>query len=80
MGIGADWRHSRSMDSMNFALRLSRVTLLGIAHILGSLGIFWLCECCIGRHLAAHAIICLGTAATITLACEGIDRGLTAGG
>jgi len=63
------------MERMNFAFRLSRAALFGIAVVLGSLGIFCLCESCIGAHLAAHAIVCLGSAAAIVLACEGMDAG-----
>ena len=62
------------MDSMDFALRLSRVTLFGIAHVLGSLGIFFLYGSCIGAPLAAPAIVCLGSATAIVLACEGIGK------
>jgi len=57
------------MDSMSFALRLSRVALFGIALVLGSLGIFCLYGSCIGAPLAADAIVCLGTATAIVLAC-----------
>jgi hypothetical protein len=61
------------MDSMNFVLRLSRVTLFGMAHVLGSLGIFCLYGSCIGAPLAAHAIVCLASATAIVLACEETD-------
>ena len=69
------------MDSMSFALRLSRVALFGVALVLGSLGIFCLYgSCigclygsCIGVPLAADAIVCLGSATAIVLACPVTD-------
>jgi hypothetical protein len=39
LGTGVDRRGCRRMDSMSFALRLSRVALFGVALVLGSLGI-----------------------------------------
>jgi hypothetical protein len=67
------WTVFPIMDSMSFALRLSRVALFGIALVLGSLGILCLYASCIGAPLAAQAIVCLGSASAIVLACEGID-------
>src|SRR5271155_2376787 len=60
LGTGVDRRGCRRMDSMSFALRLSRVALFGVALVLGSLGIFCLYGSCIGAPLAADAIVCLG--------------------
>jgi len=57
------------MEHMMLA-HLSRILLRGIAHALGSAGIFCLYWSCMGAHLAAHAIVCLGTATTIALACD----------
>ena len=67
------WTVFPIMDSMSFALRLSRVASFGIALVLGSLGIFCLCGSCVGAPLAAHAIVCLGSATAIILAREGTD-------
>ena len=39
LGTGVDRRGCRRMDSVSFALRLSRVALFGVALVLGSLGI-----------------------------------------
>jgi hypothetical protein len=61
------------MDSTKFALHLSRVTLFGIALVLGSFGIFCLYGSCIGAPLAAHAIVSLSSATAIVLAYEGTD-------
>jgi hypothetical protein len=61
------------MDSMNFALRLSRGVLLGIALVLGSFGIFSFYWSCMGAPLAAYAIVSLGSAMAIVLACERTD-------
>jgi hypothetical protein len=62
---------AEALDHRSFILRLSRTLLLGIALVLGSLGIFCLCWSCVGAHLAAaHAIVCLGTATAIVLACD----------
>jgi hypothetical protein len=67
------WKVFPIMDSMSLALRASRVALFGIALVLGSLGIFCLYVSCVGAPLAAPAIVCLGSATAIVLACEGID-------
>ena len=64
---------AEEMDSMSFALRLSRVALFGVALVLGSLGIFCLYGSCIGAPLAADAIVCLGSATAIVLACPATD-------
>lgn len=61
------------MHDMDFVLRLSRAALSGIAHVLGSLGIFCLHGSCIGIPLAAQAIVCLASATAIVLACEGMN-------
>jgi hypothetical protein len=61
------------MDSMNFALRLSRGVLFGIALVFGSFGIFCFYWSCMGAHLAAYAIVSLGSATAIVLACEAMD-------
>ena len=50
---------------------LSRILLLGIAHTLGSLGIFCLYGSYMGAPLATYAIVCLSSATTIVLACGG---------
>jgi hypothetical protein len=57
------------MGEMSFAVRLSRVALTGIALVLGSFGIFCLYGSCMGVPLAADAIVCLGSATAIVLAC-----------
>ena len=57
------------MSEMNFAVRLSRFALTGIALVLGSVGIFCLYWSCMGVPLAADAIVCLGSATAIVLAC-----------
>ena len=56
-----------------FFSHLSRILLRGIAHVLGPLGIFCFFGSCMGAPLAAEAILCLGTATTIILACAGED-------
>jgi hypothetical protein len=61
------------MNRMNFALRLSRGVSFGIALVLGSFGIFCFYWSCMGAPLAADAIICLGSATAIVLACERAD-------
>ena len=61
------------MDSMSFALRLSRVALFGIALVLGSFGILWLYGSCMGVPVAADATVCLGSATAIVLACPATD-------
>ena len=50
---------------------LSRILLLGIAHALGSLGIFCLYGSYMGAPLATYAIVCLSSTTTIVLACGG---------
>ena len=67
------WTVFLIMDSMSFALRLARAALFGLALVLGSLGIFCLYVSCFGAPLAAYAIVYLGSATAIVLACEGID-------
>jgi hypothetical protein len=52
---------------------LSRILLRGIAHILGSLGIFFFFGSCKGAHVAVEAMLCLGTATIIILACAEQD-------
>ena len=61
------------MERMNFGLRLSRGVSFGIALVLGSFGIFCFYWSCMGAPLAADAIISLGSATAIVLACEGAD-------
>ena len=61
------------MDGMSLALRLSRVALFGIALVLGSLGIFCWYGSCMGAPVAADAIVCLGSATAIVLACPATD-------
>ena len=61
------------MANMSSAVRLSRVALTAIALVLGSLGIFCLYGSCIGAPLAADAIVCLGSATAIVLACPATD-------
>src|SRR5215469_6670375 len=58
----------RFMEAKIFA-QLFRVLLRGIAHVLGSLGIFCFYWSCLGAHLAAQSVLCLGTATVIVLAC-----------
>jgi hypothetical protein len=61
------------MDSMILA-HLSRMVLRGIALVLGSLGVFCLYWSCIGRPVAAYAIVFLGTATAIILASDSEKR------
>jgi hypothetical protein len=63
------------MDSMNFALRLSRGVLFGMALVLGSFGIFCFYWSCMGEPFAADAIVSLGSATAIVLAFEKTDAG-----
>jgi hypothetical protein len=56
------------MDGMTLVLRLSRIVLFGITLVLGSLGVFCLFWSCKGAHLAAYAIVCLGSATAMSLA------------
>jgi hypothetical protein len=58
---------------MSFAVRVSRVVLFWIALVLGSFGIFCFYWSCMGAALAADAIVCLGSATAIVLACERTD-------
>ena len=58
---------------MNFAVRLSRGALTGIALVLGSFGIFCFYGSFMGAPVAADAIVCLGGAPAIVLACEAMD-------
>ena len=60
------------MERRIFA-HLSRILLRGIAHVLGSLGIFFFFGSCRGAHVAVEAILCLGTATIIILACAEQD-------
>jgi hypothetical protein len=55
-------------------VRLMRITLHGIALVLGSLGVFCLYWSCIGVPIAADAFIFLGTATAITLAADSERR------
>jgi hypothetical protein len=50
-------------------VHLSRIVLHGIALVLGSLGVFCLYWSCVGAPLAAYAIVGLGSATAIVLAC-----------
>jgi hypothetical protein len=61
------------MANMSFAVRLSRVALTAIALVFGSVGIFCLYGSCLGAPVAANAIVCLGSATVIVLACEATD-------
>jgi len=54
-------------------VHVSRILLRGIAHVLGSLGSFCFFGSCMNAPLAAEAILCLGTATAIILACAGED-------
>jgi len=58
---------------MSLAVRLSRVALTGIALVLGSFGIFCLYGSFMGAPVAVDAIVCLGSATAIVLACEAMD-------
>ena len=53
---------------MNDAAQLSRLALRVVATVLGSFGIFCLHCSFVVPRVALHAIVCLGTAAAITLA------------
>ena len=54
---------------------LSRIVLHGIALVFGSLGVFCFYWSCVGAPLAAYAIVGLGSATAIVLACgERKDR------
>ena len=53
---------------MDLVLHLSRIALLGIALVLGSIGVFCLYWSCVGAPLAAYALVFLGTATAIVLA------------
>ena len=56
------------MNRMDPILRLSRIALVAVALVLGSLGVFCLYWSCVGVPLAAYAIVFLGTATAIILA------------
>ena len=60
------------MERRIFA-HLSRTLLRGIAHVLGSLGIFFFFGSCRGAGVAVEAILCLGIATIIILACAEQD-------
>jgi hypothetical protein len=60
------------MERRIFA-HLSRILLRGIAHVLGPLGILFVFGSCWGADVAVEAILCLGTATIIILACAEQD-------
>lgn len=60
------------MDPLS--LRFLRIALRGFAHTLGSVGIFSLYWSCMGVPVAAHALVCLGTATAIILGLDGVTR------
>jgi hypothetical protein len=54
---------------MEGMIYLSFLLARGVALVLGSVGVFWLYASCMGAPVAAHAIVCLGSATIIILAC-----------
>jgi hypothetical protein len=53
-----------------YGLNFLRLALLGIGHVLGSIGVFCLYWSYLSAPVAAHAMICLGTATAIALSVE----------
>jgi hypothetical protein len=57
------------------AMRLSRIALRAFATVLGALGILCLWFSFLAPGIALHAVVCLGTAAVITIALGYIPDG-----
>jgi hypothetical protein len=49
------------------AMRLSRIALQAVATVFGALGILCLWFSFLAPRIALHAVVCLGTAAVITI-------------